>query len=68
VRWWIEGAQINSELGFAYLTGGYQSVVTQTFISICRESLEAEVRPKPGRRQQQVVPMPTKLKAKLKKR
>ena len=49
VRWWIEGAQINSELGFAYLTGGYQSNVTQTFISICRENLEAEseTMPKP---------------------
>jgi DNA-binding transcriptional LysR family regulator len=42
VRWWIEGAQINSELGFAYLTGGYQSPVTQTFISLCRENFAAE--------------------------
>lgn len=41
VRWWIEGAQINSELGFAYLTGGYQSPVTQTFISLCRENFAA---------------------------
>jgi DNA-binding transcriptional LysR family regulator len=42
VRWWIEGAQINSELGFAYLSGGYQSPVTQTFINLCREHLAAE--------------------------
>ena len=41
VRWWIEGAQINSELGFAYLTGGYQSPVTQIFISLCRENFAA---------------------------
>jgi LysR family transcriptional activator of glutamate synthase operon len=41
VRWWIEGAQINAELGFAYLTGGYQSPVTQIFISLCREHLAA---------------------------
>jgi LysR family transcriptional activator of glutamate synthase operon len=41
VRWWIEGAQINAELGFAYLTGGYQSPVTQIFINLCREHLAA---------------------------
>jgi DNA-binding transcriptional LysR family regulator len=37
VRWWIEGAQINSELGFAYLTGSYQPPVMQTFVQLCRE-------------------------------
>ncbi|HYG10834.1 MAG TPA: LysR family transcriptional regulator [Pyrinomonadaceae bacterium] len=42
VRWWIEGAQINSELGFAYLSGGYQSPVTQTFINLCRANFAAE--------------------------
>ncbi|HYO99815.1 MAG TPA: LysR family transcriptional regulator [Pyrinomonadaceae bacterium] len=42
VRWWIEGAQINSELGFAYLSGGYQSPITQTFINLCQENLAAE--------------------------
>ncbi len=42
VRWWIEGAQINSELGFAYLSGGYQSPVMQMFISLCRANLAAE--------------------------
>ena len=36
VRWWIEGAQINSELGLAYLSGGYQSPVVQSFVELCR--------------------------------
>ena len=42
IRWWIEGAQINSELGFAYLSDGYQSSITQTFITLCRENFAAE--------------------------
>jgi DNA-binding transcriptional LysR family regulator len=37
VRWWIEGAQINSELGFAYLTGSYQPPVMQSFVQLCRD-------------------------------
>lgn len=36
VRWWIEGAQINWELGIARLTGGYESPITQTFVRISR--------------------------------
>ncbi len=36
VRWWIEGAQINWEMGIARLTGGYESPITQTFIKISR--------------------------------
>jgi DNA-binding transcriptional LysR family regulator len=37
VRWWIEGARINWELGVARLHGGYLSPVCQTFLSLCRE-------------------------------
>jgi DNA-binding transcriptional LysR family regulator len=37
VRWWIEGAQINWELGIARLTGGYESPITQTFIELSRQ-------------------------------
>ena len=37
VRWWIEGAQINWELGIARLTGGYESPITQTFITLARK-------------------------------
>ncbi|HSS21462.1 MAG TPA: LysR family transcriptional regulator [Pyrinomonadaceae bacterium] len=37
VRWWIEGAQINWELGFARLTGGYESPILQTFLKLSRK-------------------------------
>ena len=46
VRWWIEGAQINSELGFASLAAHYQSPVMKTFIKLCRSqfaSIKAEL-------------------------
>lgn len=36
VRWWIEGAQINWELGIARLSGGYESPIVQTFIRLAR--------------------------------
>jgi DNA-binding transcriptional LysR family regulator len=42
VRWWIEGARINWELGVARLNGGYLSPVTQTFLALCREHFSAE--------------------------
>jgi DNA-binding transcriptional LysR family regulator len=34
VRWWIEGAQINWELGIAQLSGGYESPIMQKFVSL----------------------------------
>lgn len=37
VRWWIEGAEINWELGLARLSGGYESPILQTFIRLTRE-------------------------------
>jgi DNA-binding transcriptional LysR family regulator len=37
VRWWIEGAQINWQLGLARLVGGYESPIQQTFLRLCRE-------------------------------
>src|ERR671921_375538 len=37
VRWWIEGARINWEMGLARLSGGYFSPVCQTFVALCRE-------------------------------
>lgn len=42
VRWWIEGAQINWELGVARLTGGYESPIVQTFITIARDYFVAD--------------------------
>jgi DNA-binding transcriptional LysR family regulator len=37
VRWWIEGAQINWQLGLARLVGGYESPIQKRFLQICRE-------------------------------
>lgn len=37
VRWWIEGAQINWQLGIARLSGGYESPIAQTFIKLSRD-------------------------------
>ena len=45
VRWWIEGAQINWQLGVARLVGGYDSPIHQTFLKLCRENFG---KPSPG--------------------
>src|SRR5215831_8554312 len=37
VRWWIEGAQINWQLGLARLVGGYESPIQLKFLQLCRE-------------------------------
>lgn len=55
VRWWIEGAQINWELGIARLSGGYESPITQTFIKLSRNHFGGAQRspakkPKPASR------------------
>jgi DNA-binding transcriptional LysR family regulator len=36
VRWWIEGAQINWELGIARLSGGYESPIMLSFLRLAR--------------------------------
>lgn len=41
VRWWIEGARINWEMGLARLSGGYLSPVCLTFVKLCREHFAA---------------------------
>src|SRR4030095_14725204 len=40
VRWWIEGAQINWELGIARLAGGYESPILQAFVRFCHDYFE----------------------------
>jgi len=45
VRWWIEGAHINWELGIARLTGGYESPITQTFIKLSRNHFSDSPKP-----------------------
>jgi DNA-binding transcriptional LysR family regulator len=50
VRWWIEGAQINWELGIARLTGGYESPITQTFVKLSRDYFGEPQRPTPTKK------------------
>jgi DNA-binding transcriptional LysR family regulator len=38
VRWWIEGAQINWQLGLARLAGGYESPLLEGFIALCHKA------------------------------
>ena len=40
VRWWIEGAQINWQLGLARLVGGYESPIHKKFLQLCRDHFE----------------------------
>jgi len=54
VRWWIEGAQINWQLGLARLVGGYESPMHQTFLQLCRQHFGKIV--------------PTQVRTKLKKK
>jgi LysR family transcriptional regulator, low CO2-responsive transcriptional regulator len=42
VRWWIEGARINWEMGVARLSGGYLSPVCQSFLDLCRAQFSGE--------------------------
>jgi DNA-binding transcriptional LysR family regulator len=37
IRWWIEGAQINWELGIAQLSNGYDSPIMQKFVALSRK-------------------------------
>jgi DNA-binding transcriptional LysR family regulator len=49
VRWWIEGAQINWQLGVVRLVGGYESPIHQKFLQLCREHFAGNVTPSPSR-------------------
>ena len=52
VRWWIEGAQINWQLGLARLVGGYQSPIHQEFLRACREHFGKTTAPGQSRARQ----------------
>ena len=43
VRWWIEGAEINWELGLAQLSGGYESPIMQKFVALARKNFSNEL-------------------------
>jgi DNA-binding transcriptional LysR family regulator len=49
VRWWIEGAQINWQLGIARLVGGYESPIHQTFLQVCRRHFAKPANNPPSR-------------------
>lgn len=38
IRWWIEGAEINWELGIAQLSNGYDSPIMQKFVALARKN------------------------------
>lgn len=42
VRWWIEGAEINWELGLAQLSGGYSSPIMQKFATLSHKIFESD--------------------------
>ena len=42
VRWWIEGAEINWELGLAQLSGGYESPIMHKFVALAHKRFESE--------------------------
>jgi DNA-binding transcriptional LysR family regulator len=42
IRWWIEGAQINWELGIARLSSGYESPIMHSFLRAARASFGNE--------------------------
>jgi DNA-binding transcriptional LysR family regulator len=43
IRWWIEGAQINWELGIAQLSNGYDSPIMQKFVSLAHKNFKSDV-------------------------
>ena len=45
IRWWIEGAQINWELGIAQLSNGYDSPIMQKFVSLAEKNFEPKTKP-----------------------
>jgi DNA-binding transcriptional LysR family regulator len=38
IRWWIEGAEINWELGIAQLSNGYDSPIMQKFVALAKKN------------------------------
>jgi DNA-binding transcriptional LysR family regulator len=42
IRWWIEGAEINWELGIAQLSNGYDSPIMQKFVSLAHRNFASD--------------------------
>jgi DNA-binding transcriptional LysR family regulator len=63
VSWWIEGAEINWELGLAQLSGGYESPIMHKFVALSHTvfaSEEAPVQVKPKKVPAKAKPKPHK--------
>ena len=60
IRWWIEGAQINWELGIAQLSNGYDSPIMQKFVALAHKNFAEDVASDGGAKK-------AKSKARLKK-
>ena len=46
IRWWIEGAQINWELGIAQLSNGYDSPIMQKFVALAHRNFAPKTKAK----------------------
>src|SRR5947209_5956815 len=55
VSWWIEGAQINWELGLAKLASDYDPPICQTFTRLCRKYFNADSQKSDQRRKSKTV-------------
>jgi DNA-binding transcriptional LysR family regulator len=50
IRWWIEGAEINWELGIAQLSNGYDSPIMQKFVALARKNFAKETSSSTGKK------------------
>lgn len=56
IRWWIEGAQINWELGIAQLSNGYDSPIMQKFVALARRNFGDAVTVSSSKKGKKAVP------------
>ncbi len=55
IRWWIEGAQINWELGIAQLSNGYDSPIMQKFVALSRKNFADATAPSSSKKGKKAV-------------
>ncbi|HEU5458868.1 MAG TPA: LysR family transcriptional regulator [Pyrinomonadaceae bacterium] len=55
IRWWIEGAQINWELGIAQLSNGYDSPIMQKFVALARKNFADSTTPSSAKKGKKAV-------------
>jgi DNA-binding transcriptional LysR family regulator len=68
VRWWIEGAEINWELGLAQLSGGYESPIMHKFVALAKKTFASgEVSEPPAKAVSKARKISTRSKPKPKK-